>query len=135
MLAVQIKLPRRTVVKLAGDSRGECDFACVNLPNDDDAPDEIAVVMFSRTDGARRFIDDNDLQGWLPAFIAYTELRELLTACEQKQKALWGVVDYYNDARRQIIRSFRIEAAIAAIDAANLETDDPIIIEGHCFAM
>jgi len=135
MLSVQFKLPRRTVVKLVGDSQGECDFACVNLPHDDDAAEEIAVVMFSRTDGARRFIAANELQGWLPAFIAYNELRELLSACEQKKKALWGVVDFYNDERRQVVRSFRIESAIAAIDAANLESDEPIFIEGHCFAM
>jgi hypothetical protein len=31
--------------------------------------------------------------------------------------------------------SVQIEAAIAAIDAANLETDDAIFIEGHCFAV
>jgi hypothetical protein len=135
MLSVQIKLPRRTVVRLAGDSPDQCDFACVGLPKDDEASDETAVVMFSRTDGARRFIEANALEGWLPAFIAYTELRELLTECEQRQGAVWGVVDFYNDARRQIVRSFRIEAAIAAIDAANLETDDPIFIEGHCFAV
>ena len=135
MLSVQIKLPRRTVVKPAGDSRDEFDFACVNLTNDEDAADETAVVMFSRTERARRFIDAHALEGWLPAFIAYTELRDLLTACEQRQRTVWDVVDFYNDARRQIVRLFRIEAAIAAIDAANLETDDPILIEGHCFAV
>jgi hypothetical protein len=135
MLSVQIKLPRRTVVKLVDNSRGECVFACVNLPHDDGGPDETAVVMFSQIDAARRFIDANGLRGWLPAFIAYDELRELLASCEQTQGALWGVVDFYNDTRRQIVKSFRIEAAIAAIDSANLETDDPIVMNGHCFAV
>jgi len=134
MLSVQIKLPRRTIVALAGESVVECDLACVDLPGEE-VPEETAVVMFSRTDWARRFIELNDLHGWLPAFIAYTELRELLMACQQKQGALWGVVDFFNDTQRQLVKTFRLESAIAAIDSADLETGDPILIDGHCFAM
>jgi len=135
MLSVQVKLPRRTVVKMAGELPDQCNLACIVLPQDEVSPERTAIVMFSRTAGARRFIDTHDLQGWLPAFIAYSELRELLAACEQKQGLLWGVVDFCNKGQRQLVKAFRLGAAIAAIDEANLDTDDPIVIEGNCFAM
>ena len=135
MLSVQVKLPRRTVVKMTGDLADRCNLACIVLPQDDDSPERTAVVMFSRTERARRFIDAHDLEGWLPAFVAYSELRELLAACEQEQGLLWGVVDFCSKGQRQLVKAFRLGAAIAAIDESNLNTDDPIVIEGNCFAM
>jgi len=134
MLSVQIKLPRRTILKRCSDSADECYFAGVRFLDDEFSPWRKAILMFSNLETARRFIRDNRLEGWLPAFIDYSCLRRLFV-WERDQGVNWAVLDFSNKRRSQMVRAFRLQAAIRAINSADIEHDDPIVIEGNCFEM
>jgi hypothetical protein len=126
----QIEIPRYFAMQVNGHARGKDNFLCVCIPNDGDAPNEKAVAMFTRKDDARRFIEMHELTDCAPAFAGNRELRTWLTECA-KNRARWAVINFRNEARFEMVKSFRITDAIAAINSAAVESEEPILVEAH----